>query len=98
MKYSPDARCNASSGKECGYDGAPLRSERDPISSPMLSALPINPTPNAKSGGKSNKKTLTPAYAYRNADTGLLHLRTIIPPSFSNIGKEDETVVGLEQA
>ena len=100
---SPDARCNASSSKECGYsgyDGAPLRSERDPRRSPMLASSPFTPTPNAKSksGGKSNKKTLTPAYAYRNADTGLLHLRTNIPPSFSNIGKEDETVVGLEHA
>ena len=97
---SSDARCNVSSSNGYGYDGAPLRSERDPRRAPMLSSSPFTPTPNAKSksGGKGNKKTLTPAYAYRNADTGLLHLRTIIPPSFSNIGKEDETVVGLEQA
>ena len=43
------------------------------------------------------KKDITPAYAYKNAETGLLEIRSVIPPSLSMVGNEDDSVVGLDE-
>ena len=82
----------------------PLSSHRDPRRTPLLSRIPFTPTPNPKSAGGGGgvpsssarrKKDITPAYAYKNAETGLLEIRTGIPPSLDMVANEDETVVGL---
>ena len=80
----------------------PLRSHRDPRRTPLLSRIPFTPTPNATSArvGASSargRKDVTPAYAYKNAETGLLEIRSVIPPSLSMIANEDDTVVGLDE-
>ena len=83
--------------------GRPLSSHRDPRRTPLLSRIPFTPTPNPKSarggGGvpssSARRKDITPAYAYKNAETGLLEIRTGIPPSLDMVANEDETVVGL---
>ena len=80
----------------------PLNSHRDPRRTPLLSRMPFTPTPNPKStgGGAASstrkKKDVTPAYAYKNAETGLLEIRTVVPPSLSIVANEDDTVVGLD--
>ena len=78
-----------------------LRSHRDPRRTPLLSRIPFTPASNAKSvgvgaSGARGRKDITPAYAYKNAQTGLLEIRTVIPPSLSMVANEDETVYGLD--
>lgn len=82
-------------------ENGPLTSHRDPRRTPLISRIPFTPTSHPKSagGGTSGarrKKDVTPAYAYKNAETGLLEIRTVIPPSLSIVANEDETVVGLD--
>ena len=84
----------------------PLRSQRDPRRTPLLSRIPFTPTPSnpkpagegrgVSSSARGRKKDITPAYAYKNAETGLLEIRTVIPPSLDIVANEDETVVGLD--
>ncbi|KAL7538267.1 hypothetical protein ACHAXR_008426 [Thalassiosira sp. AJA248-18] len=82
-------------------ENGPLSSHRDPRRTPLLSRIPFTPTPNPKSAAAAassarGKKDVTPAYAYKNAETGLLEIRTVIPPSLSMVANEDDTVVGLD--
>jgi hypothetical protein len=42
------------------------------------------------------KKEVTPAYAFRHADTGLLEIRTGEPPPTPVVAYEDDSVVGLD--
>ena len=85
----------------------PLSSHRDPRRTPLLGRVPFTPNPksanaNARipnsSAARSRKKdiNITPAYAYKNAETGLLEIRTVIPPSLSMVANEDDTVTGLD--
>jgi hypothetical protein len=79
----------------------PLRSHRDPRRTPLLSRMPFTPTPNTTASGLGasgvrGRKDVTPAYAYKSAETGLLEIRTGIPPSLSMVANEDDTVNGLD--
>ena len=68
--------------------------------------MPFTPTPNASAGGvvgaggtsgmRGGRKDVTPAYAYKSAETGLLEIRTVIPPSLSMVANEDDTVNGTD--
>eukprot|EP00985_Skeletonema_marinoi_P019499 scaffold11205_cov191-Skeletonema_marinoi.AAC.1 len=82
---------------------APLNCHRDPRRSPLHSRMifgpaPSNSNPTNKSlkGASRTKKEVTPAYAFRHADTGLLEIRTGKPPSRSMVAHEDDSVVGLD--
>ena len=97
-----DANCE----KENNQNDGPINGHRDPRRTPLLSRMPFTPAPNIKhpttasssSGAapRSGKKDVTPAYAYKNAETGLLEIRTVIPPHLSLVANEDDTVVGLD--
>ena len=83
-------------------DTAPLNSHRDPRRTPLLSRIPFGPTSNSNStsmlaaSASRTKKEVTPAYAFRHADTGLLEIRTGKPPSEREVAHEDDSVVGLD--
>ena len=80
-------------------ENGPLRSHRDPRRTPLQSRIPFTPTPSTAgfvgtNGVRSGRKDITPAYAYKNSETGLLEIRTIIPPRLSMVANEDDTVDG----
>lgn len=88
-------------------DAAPLSCHRDPRRTPLLSRMPFGPAPNNNSRPGSSglqltasasrtKKEVTPAYAFRHADTGLLEIRTGKPPALSMVAHEDDSVIGLD--
>ena len=83
-------------------NSVPLSSHRDPRRAPLLMRLPFGPAPesntiNMLTADKSRrKKEVTPAYAFRHTDTGLLEIRTGKPPSLSVVAHEDDSVVGLD--
>ena len=94
---------NKNIDKENDQNNGPLNSYRDPRRTPLLSRIPFTPTPNLRVGDvKSStaaargRKDITPAYAYKNQATGLLEIRTGVPPSLDMVANEDETVVGLD--
>lgn len=77
----------------------------DPRRTPLPSRLPFASAPasapiggggGAASSSRRTRREVTPAYAYKNAATGLLEIRTRAPPPLSLVGHEDDTVAGLE--
>eukprot|EP00804_Cyclotella_cryptica_P011221 CCRYP_007732-RA/>CCRYP_007732-RA protein AED:0.04 eAED:0.04 QI:151/1/1/1/1/1/8/72/1904 len=58
---------------------------------PLLHRVPFAPSPT----NLSARKDITPAYAYKNRDTGLLEISNK-PPRLSLVADEDSSVVGLE--
>ena len=90
---SEESNSNVHENKE--NVSGPLSSHRDPRRTPLISRVPFTPTPGGASGSR-RRKEVTPAYAYKNAETGLLEIRTVIPPSLAIVANEDETVVGLD--
>lgn len=82
---------------------APLNCHRDPRRAPLHSRMPFAPAPHSNStklpaaaASSRTKKEVTPAYAFRHADTGLLEIRTGKPPSPSMVAHEDDSVIGLD--
>jgi hypothetical protein len=90
---APSEESNLAENKENG--NGPLSGHRDPRRTPLISRVPFTPTPGGASGSR-RRKEVTPAYAYKNAETGLLEIRSVVPPSLSIVANEDETVVGLD--
>ncbi len=81
---------------------APLNCHRDPRRAPLHSRMPFAPAPHSHAtklpaaASSRTKKEVTPAYAFRHADTGLLEIRTGKPPSPSMVAHEDDSVIGLD--
>lgn len=79
-------------------DSCPLASTRDPRRKELLNRLPFSPNNEQTFSSDDKKKdpnrngkrrVLTPAYAYKNAKTGLLEISTIHPPSPSVVAREE---------
>jgi hypothetical protein len=60
---------------------------------PLLHHVPF--APSSTTTTKASKKNITPAYAYKNRDTGLLEISNR-PPPLSLVADEDDSVIGLD--
>ena len=72
------------------YDRLPLQSTRDPLRRRGQRTMLIGPTDRDQSKKKNRKNTVKPAYAFKNAETGLLEISTDVPPSPSIISKSNK--------